>query len=82
MDKYIRSRDTLFLLHPQLWLRANGLSPLQSRFLRRLKHYCPPDIARQSMRAGGATEKLVHLNSFKMLDIGLQPHLRDISKKM
>jgi hypothetical protein len=55
MAKYIRSRDQLFPLHPQLWLRANGLSPTRSWFLRRLRQYCPADIAGQSMRAGGAT---------------------------
>jgi hypothetical protein len=55
MERYIQSRDMLFPLHPQLWLRANGRSPSRSWFLRRLKQYCPPDIAGQSMRAGGAT---------------------------
>jgi hypothetical protein len=55
MAKYIRSRDALFPLHPQLWLRLNGLSPTRSWFLHRLKQFCPPDIAGQSLRAGGAT---------------------------
>ena len=55
METYLHSRDSLFPLHPQLWLRANGHSPSRSWFLRRLKNYCPPDIAGQSMRAGGAT---------------------------
>ena len=55
MERYIRSCDMLFPLHPQLWLRTNGRSPSRSWFLRRLKQYCPPDIAGQSMRAGGAT---------------------------
>ena len=55
MERYILSRDCLFPLHPQLWLRANGRSPTRSWFLHRLKCYCPPDIAGQSMRAGGAT---------------------------
>ena len=55
METYLHSRDSLFPLHPQLWLRANGHSPSRSWFLRRLKKYCPPDIAGQSMRAGGAT---------------------------
>ena len=55
MEHYIRSRDGLFPLHPQLWLRANGLSPTRSWFLRKLHQYCPMDIAGQSMRAGGAT---------------------------
>jgi len=55
METYLHSRDSLFPIHPQLWLRANGHSPSRSWFLRRLKKYCPPDIAGQSMRAGGAT---------------------------
>src|ERR1700683_1644323 len=55
METYLHSRDSLFPLHPQLWLRANGHSPSRSWFLRRLKKSCPPDIASQSMRAGGAT---------------------------
>jgi hypothetical protein len=55
MERYILSRDCLFPLHPQLWLRANGRSPTRSWFLHRLKCYCPPDIAGQSMHAGGAT---------------------------
>jgi hypothetical protein len=55
MAAYIRSRDRLFPLHPQLWLRVNGLSPTRSWFLRRLSNFCPADIAGQSMRAGGAT---------------------------
>jgi hypothetical protein len=55
MERYIQSRDMLFPLHPQLWLRTNGRSPSRSWFLHRLKRYCPPDIAGQSMRAGGAT---------------------------
>jgi len=55
MMHYIHSRDQLFPLHPQLWLCANGSSPTRSWFLRRLRHFCPPEIAGQSIRAGGAT---------------------------
>ena len=55
MASYIRSRDRLFPLHPQLWLRVTGISPTRSWFLRRLKEFCPADIAGQSMRAGGTT---------------------------
>lgn len=55
MAAYVRSRDASFPLHPQLWLRSNGHSPSRAWFLRCLKRYCPPDIAGQSMRAGGAT---------------------------
>ena len=55
MKWFITSRDHLFPLHPQLWLRKNGTVPTRSWFLHRLSAYCPPDIAGQSMRAGGAT---------------------------
>jgi hypothetical protein len=55
MQRYISSRDQLFPLHPQLWFRTNGTSPTRSWFLRRLRQFCPPDIAGQSIRAGGAT---------------------------
>jgi hypothetical protein len=55
MVSYICLHDRLFPLHPQLWLRENGISPTRSWFLHRLGKYCPTDIAGQSMRAGGAT---------------------------
>jgi hypothetical protein len=55
MQRYISSRDQLFPLHPQLWLRTNGTSPTRSWFLRHLRQFCPPDIAGQSIRAGGAS---------------------------
>jgi len=55
MARYTVSRDHLFPLHPQLWLRANGSMPTRSWFLSRLSAFCPPEIAGQSMRAGGAT---------------------------
>jgi hypothetical protein len=55
MSRYIYSRDRLFPLHPQLWLRVDGSSPTRSWFLQRLHHFCPPEISGQSMRAGGAT---------------------------
>jgi hypothetical protein len=55
MTCYVASRDRLFPLHPQLWLRSNGAVPTRSWFLNRLSSFCPPDIAGQSMRAGGAT---------------------------
>jgi hypothetical protein len=55
MVLYVVSRDRLFPLHPQLWLRSNGTSPTRSWFIGRLGSFCPPDIAGQSMRAGGAT---------------------------
>lgn len=55
MKRYLSSRDMLFPLHPQLWLRDNGTSPTRAWFLHRLRQYCPPEIAGQSIRAGGAT---------------------------
>jgi hypothetical protein len=55
MERYLCSRDRLFPLHPQLWLRDNGTSPNRSWFLHRLRQYCSPEIAGQSIRAGGAT---------------------------
>jgi hypothetical protein len=55
MRRYICSRDQLFPLHPQLWLRNDGSSPTRSWFLHRLRQYCPSDIGGQSIRAGGAT---------------------------
>jgi len=55
MKRYLSSRDRLFPLHPQLWLRADGSSPTRSWFLQRLRQYCPAEIAGQSIRAGGAT---------------------------
>jgi len=55
MQRYLCSRDRLFPLHPQLWLRDDGTSPTRSWFLHRLRQYCSPEIAGQSIRAGGAT---------------------------
>ena len=55
MARYTCSRDRLFPLHPQLWLRSNGTMPTRAWFLACLSDFCPPKIAGQSMRAGGAT---------------------------
>jgi hypothetical protein len=55
MRQYINSRDHLFPLLPQLWLKADGTVPLRSWFINRLRHYFGPDISGQSMHAGGAT---------------------------
>jgi hypothetical protein len=51
MQRYLCSHDQLFPLHPQL----NGTSPTRSWFLHHLRQYCSPEIAGQSIRAGGAT---------------------------
>jgi len=55
MIRYIKSCDTLFPFHPQLWLKADGTTPLRSWFISHLHHYFGTDIAGQSMRSGGAT---------------------------
>lgn len=55
MRHYIQSRDSLFPLNPELWLKSDGTIPTQSWFINRLHSYFPSDIAGQSMRAGGAT---------------------------
>ena len=54
MKCYIHSRDACFPLL-QLWLKADGTILLHSWFITCLHHYLGPDIARQSMHAGGAT---------------------------
>jgi hypothetical protein len=55
MQSYIASRDRLFPLHANLWLLANASVPTQTWFIRRLQVFFPPDIAGQSLCAGGAT---------------------------
>ena len=55
MLRYIYSRDSLFPLHLQLWLRADGSSPTRSWFMLHLHQFCPPEISGQSLRAGGTT---------------------------
>lgn len=52
---YLHSRDRLFPLHPELWLRTGGIVPTRSWFIKRLRLIFPKDIAGQSLRAGGAT---------------------------
>ena len=66
MAQYIKSWDTLFMFHPQLWLRSNGLIPLCSWFIKHLHHYFTPQIAGQSLQAGGATA---------MAEVGAEPQL-------
>lgn len=53
--QYLRSRDQLFPLNRELWLRSNGTVPTRGWFITRLKQYFPHDVAGQSLRAGGAT---------------------------
>ncbi|KAJ3506135.1 hypothetical protein NLJ89_g7033 [Agrocybe chaxingu] len=54
---YISSRDHLFALKPELWLRRNGSIPTRHWFLSRLLALLPnpTDIGGHSLRAGGAT---------------------------
>jgi hypothetical protein len=52
---YLHSRDALFPLNRELWLRSNGTVPTRSWFIARIKQYFPHDVAGQSLRAGGAT---------------------------
>jgi len=52
---YLASRDSLFRLRPELWLRADGSIPMRSWFIQQLRTFFPSNIAGQSMRAGGAT---------------------------
>jgi hypothetical protein len=54
--RYLHARDSLFPLHPHLWLTSSGQPPTRKWFLTRLKHLLPaPSIGGHSMRAGGAT---------------------------
>lgn len=53
---YLASRDTLFPLQPALWLTSDGSIPTRSWFLSRLRACIDnPNVAGQSLRAGGAT---------------------------
>ncbi|KAF7299103.1 RNase H domain-containing protein [Mycena indigotica] len=53
---YLDSRDRLLPFNPYLWARENGQVPPRAWFIKRLKHFFPnPNIAGQSLRAGGAT---------------------------
>jgi hypothetical protein len=54
-NRYLSSRDALHPYHAPLWLRSDGSVPTRSWFIKRMRHYFPPEIAGQSMRAGGAT---------------------------
>ena len=52
---YLNSRDTLFPLHPELWLTSRGSVPTRHWFISRLRKFFPNNIAGQSLRSGGAT---------------------------
>jgi hypothetical protein len=53
--RYVLSRDTKFLFHPELWLRQNGTIPTRSCFMGRLS-LPDKDFGSHSLRAGGATD--------------------------
>ncbi len=52
---YLHSRDRLFPVRAELWLKADGSVPTRAWFIRRLRVLFPKEIAGHSMRAGGAT---------------------------
>jgi hypothetical protein len=53
---YLASRDTLFPLHPELWLTSHGAVPTRHWFLSRLRLIFPSSkFAGHSLRSGGAT---------------------------
>ncbi|KAF7315835.1 RNase H domain-containing protein [Mycena indigotica] len=53
---YLNSRDRALPFNPYLWARENGQVPPRAWFIKRLRHIFPdPNIAGQSLRAGGAT---------------------------
>jgi hypothetical protein len=54
-SSYLHSRDAKFPLASPLWLTSAGLVPTRSFFISRMRSLFPPDIAGQSLRAGGAT---------------------------
>ena len=55
-SSYLHSRDTLFPLHPELWLTSQGTVPTRHWFLSRLHSFFPSsDFAGHSIRSGGAT---------------------------
>jgi hypothetical protein len=52
---YLGSRDSLFPLHPELWLTSDGRVPTRHWFMSRLRAFFPSEFAGQSLRSGGAT---------------------------
>ncbi|TFK62216.1 hypothetical protein BDN72DRAFT_777349, partial [Pluteus cervinus] len=53
--RYLASRDVLFPFSSELWLASDGSPPNRSFFISRLRRFFGPEIAGQSLRAGGAT---------------------------
>ena len=52
---YLTSRDSLFPLHPELWLTSCGAVPTRHWFLSRLRVLFPRNYAGHSIRSGGTT---------------------------
>ena len=52
---YLRSRDTKFPIHPELWLTSRGTVPTRYWFMSCLRRFFPREITGQSMRSGGTT---------------------------
>ena len=55
MRCYLVSRDTLFPLHPWLWMTASGCPPTHAWFICRMCCFFPSTISGHSLRAGSAT---------------------------
>ena len=58
--RYIASRDSIHPIASPLWLTEAGRVPTRSFFITRLRTFFPPNVAGQSMRAGGATALAEH----------------------
>ena len=52
---YLHSCDSLFPLHPELWLTSRGAVPTRHWFLSRLRPLFPDNYAGHSIRSGGTT---------------------------
>jgi len=66
LTRYITSRDRLFRVRPEPWLKADGTIPTRGWFIKRLHAFFPSAYAGQSMQAGGATA---------LTEAGTSPHL-------
>ena len=63
---YLSQRDHRFPLHPQLWLKENGMVPTWPWFLQHLHKRFVGNVSRHSLRAGGATA---------LAETGIPPHM-------
>lgn len=55
LDRYVKARDRLFPLLPQLWVTSIGETPTRSWVLTRLRGCLGQSVAGHSIRSGGAT---------------------------